>query len=463
MVDVKLKPDQPVRRYLGIDVTGALDTVVWGHLWNATFGWENLVWELDKDAAYKTTQLRIDKAHPKMPIKRLVRKHRDTGFADTVLMPEGIDGKGSDASYSQAEMDAAGDFMHTFILSPGAEKTKSELNDSGKGVVADVVLLSSHGLLMGDSFGNGNPLKNLFMPSKSAAAGAQFSGPGWLLQANCSTLDPGTHGDWLALMSGSNPLRGITGFQHGCPTERGSADFLSSFIRRLARGTTLVDAWKEAVTAHVSAKNWVVLCHQDAVGDKIADWNSGKLKSIKAGSDVLFFDDANPTGTKVVPPVDPFEAFWSKGSTRITAVNKNDAANRLKKGDTVVITVRPPAPPPATPPPAPATFATGTVISITLVYIRVDYKQNIDVDKMFSVTTQSGAGPPTTEDLNPQSPGAKDSWKLTVTGTPTEVTLTLKCSDLSMLHDTAMPLWLRVDITSRKHDFIRNGAIIEEK
>jgi hypothetical protein len=52
---------------------------------------------------------------------------------------------------------------------------------------------------------------------------------------------------------------------------------------------------------------------------------------------------------------------------------------------------------------------------------------------------------------------------LTVTGTPTEVTLTLECSDLSKLHDTGMPLWLRVDITSQKHDFIRNGAIIEEK
>jgi hypothetical protein len=82
---------------------------------------------------------------------------------------------------------------------------------------------------------------------------------------------------------------------------------------------------------------------------------------------------------------------------------------------------------------------------------------------MFSVTTQTGAGPATTANLNPQSPGGNDSWKLTVTGTPTEVTLTLECSDLSKLHDTGMPLWLRVDITSQKHDFIRNGAIIEEK
>jgi hypothetical protein len=174
MVDVKLKPDQPIRRYLGIDVTGALDTVVWGHLWNATFGWQNLVWELDKVPAYTTNQLRIDKAHPKMPIKRLVKKHGGDDFADTVLMPEGVDGKGTDATYSQAEMDAAGDFMHTFILSPGAEKAKSELNDSGKGVIADVVVRSSHGLLFGDSFGMSYISTGFFKPSSCAGAGGQF-------------------------------------------------------------------------------------------------------------------------------------------------------------------------------------------------------------------------------------------------------------------------------------------------
>ncbi len=459
MVSVKLKPDQPVRRYLGIDVTGALDTVVWGHLWNATFGWSNFLWELDKDPAYTTNQRRIDKARPKMPIQRLKKKHNGNDFADTVLMPEGVDGAGTDATFTQTDMDAADDFMHTFILSPGVDNAKSELNDSGQGVIADVVLLSSHGLLGGDSFGASNIARRLFRPADSAAAGGQFSGPGWLLQANCSTLSTFAHGDWLALMSGANPLRGITGFQHGCPTERGSANFLAAFINRLARGKTLLNAWKEAVSSVVDPKNWVVLCFKDAVGDKIADWNDGKLKPITPGSDLLFFDDSNPTGAKVVPPVDPFDVFWSKGGTRITAINKNDPANRLKAGDTVVIIVQPPA----NPSPPAATFATGTVISITLVYIRVDYNQNIDVTKMFSVTSQTGAGTPTTANLNTTSPGGDDSWKLTVTGTPTEVTLTLKCTDLSTLHDTGMPLWLRVDITSQKHDFIRNGAIIEEK
>lgn len=463
MAGVKLKSDQPVRRYLGIDVTKALDTVAWGHLWNATFGWQNLLWELDKDPAYATNQLRIDKAHPKLPIKRLVRSHGGNTFADTCLMPEGVDGAGADATFTQADMDAADDFMHTFILSPGAEKAKSELNDKGTGVVADIVLLSSHGLFNGDMFGANVFGNNLFEPSKIANSGGQFSGPGWLLLSNCSTLSPSSHGDWLQLMSGTNPLRGITGFQHGCPLEGGSVNFLSSFITRLAQGKTILNAWKEAITAVVSANNWIVVCRQEAKDDKIADWNANTLKPIASGSSVLMFDNSNLSGTVVTPPVDPFEAFWSKGGTRITAVNKGDAANRLKSGDTVVITVRPPAAAPANPPPPATTFATGTVISLTLVYIRTDYPQNIDVTKMFSATGQTGAGTPTTANLNTSSPGGDDSWKLTVIGTPTEVTLTLKCIDLSMLHDSGMPLWLRVDITSQRHDFIRNGSLIEQK
>src|SRR5262249_20717150 len=229
----------------------------------------------------------------------LVRSHGTETYADTVLMPEGVDGAGSDASFSQADMDAADTFMHTFILKPGADKAKSELNDSGSGVIPDIVLLSSHGLLSGDMFGTGNPLKNLFEPSTIASKGGQFAGPLWLLLSNCSTLNPGTHGDWLALMSGTTPLRGVTGFQHGCPLEGGSVDFLSSFITRLALGKTFLVAWKEAITAVVSAKNWIVVCHPEAKDDTISDWNDNKLKPIAAGSGLLMFDDSNKTGTAV--------------------------------------------------------------------------------------------------------------------------------------------------------------------
>jgi hypothetical protein len=456
---IKLKPDQPVRRYVGIDVTKALDTVAWGHLWNATFGWQNLVWNLDKDPADTTKQTRVDKAHSKMPIKRLVRTHGGNTFADTCIMPEGVDGSGTDATFTAADMTGALNFMHTFILAPGADKAASELNDTATGVGADVVMLSSHGLFSGDMFGTGDPFQNLFEPSKVASLSRQFAGPGWLILSNCSTLNSATHGDWLKLMSGPTPLRGIVGFQHGCPLESGSVDFLALFINKLALGKTFVNAWKEAVSAIVSPNNWIVVCHRDAKDDTIADWNDNSLTAIAPGAPVLLFDNTN-TGTTITPQPDPFDAFWSKGGTRITLSNRRDPANRLKAGDTVVITVQPPA---SAAPPA-ATFTAGTAIAITLIYIRPDYNQAIDVTKMFTVVGQTGAGAPTTAKLNSQGPGTSDdSWKLTVTGTPTEVTLTLKCVDLTTLHDTGMELKLRVDISTQAFTFDRNGVIIEEK
>lgn len=458
---IKLRPDQPVRRFVGIDVTKALDTVAWGHMWNATFGWKNLLWELDINPA--DNQMRVDKAHPQMPIRRLVRTHKGTTYADTIIMPQGIDGGGASGTLTDADIAAACSFMHTFILSPGVEKAKSELNDTGAGAVADIVYLSSHGLSSGDMFGTGGFLLRLFELSRIASTGAQFSGPGWLILSNCSTLSPFSHGDWLKLMTGPNPLRGIAGFQHSCPLEGGSAEFSTLFINKLAAGKTFLQAWNEAVTSKVGGNAWIVVCHENAKGDTIADWNSNKLSAITSTSRVFMFDKDNLTGQQVVQAVDPFEAFWSKGATRVTADNRNSAANRLKVGDTVTITIRPPAASPTTPPPPPPTFSAGTIISITLVYIRTDYHQSIDVTKMFTVTGQTGASAPTTANLNPSSPGGDDSWRLTVTGTPTEVSLTLKCTDLSMLHDSGMPLWLRVSIGALNHDFIRNGSIIEEK
>lgn len=449
MTSVKLRPEQPRLRYVGIDVTEAVDTVAWGDTWNASFGWDNLLWELDKDANYPKTQTRIDNAHPDMPIQRLRRSHKGQEFKDTVLMPQGVDGAGA---FGTPALDAATKFMQAFILNPRADKPTSSLSAGGSGVGADVIYISSHGLLNGAMFGGASFL-NIFEPAKAAVTG-EFAGPSWVILSNCSTLDPQTHGDWLKLMGGKVPLRGIVGFQHACPLAQDSVDFVGVFIQLLALKKTILTAWRSAITQKVSPKNWVVLCHKEAQNDTISDWNAGKLAPIPAGSDILFFDDST-AGTVVTPPADPYEAFWSRAGTRITVVNMNDAANLLRAGDAVAITVKPQ-------PPA-ATFADKTPISITLIYIRPDYPQNIDVNQLFTVTGRTGsvAGVPATDNLNPESPGGDDSWNLVVTGTPTEVTLSLQCKDLSMLKHKNEPvfMYLRVDISGTKTDFRRNAGI----
>jgi len=453
---VKLKADQVVRRYVGIDVTNALDTVAFGHMWNAFFGWKNLVWDLNKDPA--NDQVRVDSAHPKMPIKRLVRSHSGTTYADTCIMPEGVDGSNTDPAYTNADVKASDQFMHTFIMRPSADSSSSALNDAGTGSVADLIYLSSHGLHDGVMFGTPGLLAGewLFELSVAANGGGTFAGPGWVVLSNCGTLDDPTHEDWLKVMSGATPLRGVVGFRETCPLEGGSVDFSAVFINQLATGATMLNAWKTAVSTKVSSTAWIVLCHEEAKDDTIADWNASKLKAIASGSKVLRFDSTTPaTGTQVTATPDPYEAFWSKGGTRITAINIFDPANAIAKGDTATITVKPQAP--AT------TFTAGATIAITVVYIRVDYPQIVDISKMFKVTGQTGANAPTTSRTNAKNANTTepDTWTLTVTGTPSEVTLTVECLDFSMLKELGVPLRLQVNNGSPPpYVFVRNGSIV---
>lgn len=446
---VKLKEGQPIRRFVGIDVTDAVDTVAFGHMWNATFGWRNLLWDLDVDPA--DNQKRVDKAHPKLPVKRLKRTHGGSTFADTCLMPQGIDGlQGPDLNLRDAV--ANNEFMHSFILSPTVDHAKSELNASGSGTVADVVFISSHGYKDGEMAGATSMLSRLFRPAASAFLGAKFNGPAWVFLSNCSTLDPSAQDDWLTLMSGPNPLRGIVGFQDKCPLADGSVDFVGVFISELAKGASIRTAWKTAVSNIVNPNNWVVLCHNSAKDDTIADINDGTVGRISAFSPILLFDNAHLAGFPLVPQPDPFEAFWSLGGVKVTPANQFDPGRVLGKGDTVTITVRPPA---GTP------LAAGQKIVITLVYIRFDYVQNVNVDALFEVVGQTGASPPGRANVNHKSPDGPDSWTLPVVGSPPEVVLTLRCRDLSSLHDRAQPLTLQVSIGSLKFDFHRNGKIIE--
>lgn len=154
----------------------------------------------------------------------------------------------------------------------------------------------------------------------------------------------------------------------------------------------------------------------------------------------------------VTPVSDPFEVFWSKGGTRITPANRSSVSNKLAVGDKVTITIKPPS--------GQATFTASTDISITLIYVRANYPHlSIDVNKIFKVIGQTGVSSPTTADLNPDSPGADDSWKMKVIDSPSELVLELECQDLNNTHPNHT-FWLRVDIDTAKHDFIRNGSIL---
>lgn len=453
---VKLRADQTVRRYVGIDVTEAVDTLAFGQMWNANFGWRNLLLDLKADPA--DAQRRVDTAHPKLPIKRLEQPHGGIKFADTCLMPDNINGKGADASYTVSDLKASDDFMQTFILRPSADVSTSALNDAGTGAVADVVYLSSHGYHSGEMWSLPGVMADayLFEPAVNASLGRKFAGPGWLVLANCGTVDDATHENWTQLMSGPTPLRGVLGYRETCPLEHGSIDVAAIFIDRLAKGATILSAWKAAVSTKVAKNAWAVLCHDSAKDDTMADWNAGSLKVIGPTSKVMRFDDSFPAGTPVVKTPEPFEAFWSKGATRVNGINMTEPANHINAGDTVTITVKPTAP--AT------TFSAGTVIAVRVIYIRANYEQKVDVNAMFKVLGQSGASAPVTSHtntFNPVDQTAPDTWTMTVSGTPADVTLTLKCLDFSSLGHPKMPLRLRVDNGSDAFLFVRNGSVLQ--
>jgi hypothetical protein len=454
--NIKLRPNQPPKFYVGIDITNALDTIAWGHLWNATFGWRNLLLELDKDPTDK--QRRVDKAHPKLPIARLVRTHDGNTFADTCIFPQGEDGKGIDKLWSgphrfdnRADMSQQSQFMQSFILSPGVVKASSSLDDTLRGVAAEIVYISSHGLSTGAMPGEDPDIDYIFDLAKAVSSGNQFAGPKWLLLSNCSTLISSTRKDWQKLMTGPIPLRGIVGFRNTCPLASGSVNVFSSFISALSLGKTFIKAWEKALKANGLENSWVAICHENAVGDTIADLNNNSLKSIPSTSKVLVFEKSNPAGVEVVPQPDPFSVSWSKGGVTIAAANQSDPKNKLGIGDVVSITVNPI--PPAT------TFGAGTKFSVTLIYIRPNYPVNVDINKIFDIVTQSGSSAPITSDLNKESPGGDDSWELTTLNSPKQVVLTLKCKSLTGMHSN-YHLWLRVELPTIKYDFIRNGSIL---
>lgn len=498
--DIKLKPDQPRRFYVGIDATGTIDTLAFGQMWHATFGWDNLLLKLNLDPTDTQKRRRIDSAHPKLPIKQLFRSREITvtkpdkttekktvTYTDTCLLPQGVDKatkagfkasgtydlwSGTDAAANLSDINAACKFMQTFILNPRVDPATSSLTDTGTaGVVAHVVFISSHGFSLGDMPGDVGfqvpGVEEIFLLARTAASGVQFSGPEWLLLSNCSTLDQIAHTDWLKLMTGPTPLRGIVGFQNVCPGPEDSVDIFARFISELARGRTFVQAWEAGVRAKARKDFWVVVCHEKAAGDTISALNANTVAPVAlATPKLLMFDDAHPLpgGLPIAVPVDPFDVFWSKNNVAITALNRTLQANKLAAGDTVTITVR--LPDPARVPTVPTQFADKTKISITLIYIRPNKEQEIDVNVLFSVTGVTGAAldpaNPTAKLNNERPPGfdkGPDSWNLIVSGTPKEVVMTLKCLSLASLHDHNVPLRLIVNITTEKFYFARNGAI----
>jgi hypothetical protein len=472
MTDMKIRPPAADLFYVTIDGTSAIDSVTFGQLWQG-LQWKNLLFDFKPDPA--DADRRVDAAHPTLPIKFMSEARKLAGakfFSDVCIMPEGVDGTGLDAGNwpdkispagNATQMAAANKFIESFVLAPRADATAQKLGTGSR--FADLVYVSSHGVRTGDMMGDtsyhhsgSNPF---FIPAHAAAAGAKLEGVKWLVLSNCNTVVRETHVDWLKLMQASPGFRGILGYQGVSAAADASAGADATFVKLLQAGLTLKAAWREANTRHGMQNKWVVLCHDAAKDDDIQKWNDGKLPPVSLSPlKVSLFDEAHLSGVAAVAIVDPFTVFWSKTiagtTTKITPANRYDAANKLSNGDDLTITVTAPGG---------AAFVAGTVIEITLVYVREDFGEALDVSTMFSETGVSGIKSPVAfTTVVPDQKKNTDTWKMTVDGTPSTVSLSIKAKNVGFSSHN-LPFWLKGKITPPsgpgvpRFDFIHDAAI----
>lgn len=475
MTTLNIRPPAQPLFYVTIDGTRVIDSVAFGQLWQG-FGWKNLLF--DWTAAPSDPNRRIDTAHPTLPIKFMresqnFSKGKGQSFADICIMPEGVDGSGVDAgnwpssnkTANDAQMNAANNFIQTFVMSPRADSTAGAQKLGAGSRVADLVYLSSHGVRTGDMFGEASnsidEVDPFFILAKAAGQARKFDGIKWLILSNCNTLVTETHNDWLILMNANTSFRGILGYHGTSVAADASSGADVSFVRQLKAGKSVRDAWRAANSAWGMTDKWVVMCHDEAKNDNIQDWNDGKLTPVSfSPSKVVLFDEANLSGVPVVTTKDPFAVFWSKNiagaSVKITPANRYDKGKKIKDGDSVTITV--------VSAPAAAAFSAGTKIELTLVLVREDYPVTIDVSQMFSVTGVTGASATVT--FSKVVPNRLDTWNLTVVGTPASVVLSLTAKNLGFggTHHN-LPLWLKCQFTPAggggvpRFDFIHDAAI----
>lgn len=479
MTKAKVKARSVGLFYVTIDGTRAIDSLAFGQLWSGEgIGWQNLLDGLRTDTS--DPDRRVDGAHPQLPIHHFAERQVFPGgrsgnmFTDTVLMPEGIDGEGVDfpnwpfstAAGNAPQINDANKFVRNFIVTPCCDVATSSLGSGTR--FADLVYVSSHGVRTGDMFGqstNHNPEVDpggffilALAAAKAAASGAGFAGVKWLVLSNCNTMVPGTHNDWLTLMKASPGFRGILGYQGPSVAADKSSAADVRFVTYVKAGQSLRAAWRQANIDSGMTSQWVVICRDPARNDTISRWNSGKLPPVLATSAITLFDERDQSGAPVVPHPDPFGVFWSTiaggVATKITPLNRYDPGNKITSSTAaspslVSVTV--------TSAPAVPSFPAGTVIQATLILVREDYPEPIDIDRMFTIVSTSGISPIVLSlHLNDKrklgSPPAIDpgfdTWEVTVPAEVTSVTLTLRIDRLFLgfeFHN--YPFWLRASFT----------------
>lgn len=357
--------------YMAIDGTSAVDSVVYGELLERELGWRNLVGEFLAPAADDPTRLH-DPAHPYLPI--CVYKAKTASKKVAVICPHGRESAGREKMWqkyagelpseqpegrfesdiapglvtygraSAAEKSAI--YMKELLLNPSFEVVEengalvrrlataevvSDDREHGTAFSADLLIVSSHGWLGGWMKGNMVgawkeaepesareefiPFSPYFLVGEAAMENVRFTGPRWIILAQCSTLNMATWPLWARVLFLSDPpVRGILAYEESSPSAEGSIPIARNFIK-YCKTMTVLDAWKKAN----KRIKWAALVHKNAVDDRLGEWREfvdpedtttddttsnyrGYLSGLKDGVDVF---DKQPPFELVLSSIKP--------------------------------------------------------------------------------------------------------------------------------------------------------------
>ncbi len=357
--------------YMAIDGSPAVDSAVFCAQLEAHQGWRNLVKDFLRPAQDDARRL-DDPFHPFLPICLYKQDGRDIA----VVSPGGRDSTGGDkfwktypgydpitgardelgehdwggptrvtyGRHTAAEESAR--YMNQLILcpqvqvlrpdtGPDAGKVIAHLRDAGSPPVletfaADLLYVSSHGWLGGFAGGftiqkrpDAEPPKAIepYNPSYYYSVGGYafrgrgFEGPKWVVLAQCSTVNSATWALWARVLAKSNPhVRGILAYEEASPLPEEAASIAKAFFAQLDKGTSFVDAWREANKGDpkkgVRARHWAAIVHKDAVNDRLDRWaDFADLASVETTdkiSNYLGFMESAPRGEAIFDIPAPF-------------------------------------------------------------------------------------------------------------------------------------------------------------
>jgi hypothetical protein len=335
------------------------------------------------------------------------------GAAVHFLELEGTSWESLVGRHAGAELSAK--FLSEFMLEPVVEVdgTKKQIvsgaSAGAKGALfrASLLYLSSHGWLGGFARGDENPgypaalprpaagiaddprepyipINAYFVVGKFDAGGRAFSGPEWIILAQCSTLNETTWAMWARVMARSAPqVRGILGYEEASPAAVASISIATSFVTHLKNEKTFYEAWRAANTG----QNWAALVHEHAMGDTLDGWAARKALGGRDLSSYLGSTSRAPKQVKVVDLPPPyrarvfhhFSAAYGGSTSEITPDVLDSADAGLFDGSEYRVEI---------------THLTGGKIrqvTVQWIHIRDTFGQ-FDLDAIFSSYSAVGAG-----------------------------------------------------------------------